>query len=654
MTANPAIGLIPLLPLLGAILNGAIAIFNARPAVRAGSGARVPDRVVSWIGVLSPLAGAACAFAFAASILTDHDHDAAVMADYGTWFAAGGLSIHWSLLLDRLSLVMVLVVTGIGSLIHLYSVGYMHGDKGYARFFTYLNLFMASMLILVMAKDLVVMFVGWEGVGLCSYLLIGFWFDDAAKAAAGLKAFVVNRIGDLAFLLGLFFLWWTLRPFGLQTFDVTQLPRAMPVLPIGVAGAVALLFFVGATGKSAQIPLHVWLADAMAGPTPVSALIHAATMVTAGIYMVSRLNFLFELTDVAPLMVGAVGGITAIVAATVACAQTNIKRVIAWSTVSQLGYMFLALGAGAYAAGMYHLVTHAFFKGLFFLSAGAVIHALHGEEDVSRMGGLWPKLKWTAIAFTIAALANAGFPPLSGFVSKDAILMAAWGSGVKLFSILGLFTAFLTAFYSTRLVMLVFAGTPRDPHLAEHAHEPPLSMALPLVLLSIGAVMAGALDWPHALGGHERFTHFLEPMFAAAGIPFVASHNGELVMALSVAIVFAGIAAAWAVYRRPDAPLAEPWPWIANWWLEFKNGWGFDDMYDRAFVRPLLLASQGWTNSNEVKLIRVFDGVARVYDLVARALRPVQNGLVRSYGYAMILGVLALLVLAAVTGRPAP
>ncbi len=653
MSTAPQIALVPLLPLLGALLNGFIALFNARPAARIRGAWRIPDRVVSWIGVLMPVLSAALAVTFAAAILGDHDHKA-LTADFGTWFGAGGLDVHWSLLIDQLSLVMVLVVTGIGSLIHLYSVGYMTGDRGYARYFSYLNLFLASMLVLVMARDLVLMFVGWEGVGLCSYLLIGFWFNDVTKAAAGLKAFVVNRIGDFGFLLGLFMLWWVLKPFGLQTFDVTRLQGAMPVISVAAATAIALLLFVGAIGKSAQIPLHVWLPDAMAGPTPVSALIHAATMVTAGIYMVSRLNFLFEHSDLAPLVVGTVGGLTALMAATVACAQTNIKRVVAWSTVSQLGYMFLALGAGVYTAGMFHLVSHAFFKGLFFLSAGAVIHALHGEEDLRKMGGLWPKLKWTGIAFGIAAMANAGLPPLSGFVSKDAILVSSWGSGVPLFAVLGLVTALLTAFYSTRLLLLVFAGTPRDTHLADHAHEPPLSMGLPMALLAIGSVVVGALNWPLELGGNEAFSHFLEPVFAAAGFPHEPPEGAGLVVALSVAIVLAGIGLAWSIYKKPDATVDAPWPWVTNWWDAFRGGWGIDVFYNRVVVGPLLWISQGMLNWADLQLDRMFDGMARVYDLVSRTLRPVQSGLVRAYGYAMMLGILALVVVAAVLGRTAP
>ncbi|MBM3267649.1 MAG: NADH-quinone oxidoreductase subunit L [Candidatus Sericytochromatia bacterium] len=656
MTETPLIGLIPLFPLLGAILNGAIALYNARPAARLAGGWRIPDRIVSWIGVSLPLLAAAAALAFAGTVLADSGHGRGLTASYGTWFssASGGLDVHASLLLDELSVVMVLVVAGIGSLIHLYSVGYLAGDKGYARYFAYLNLFLFSMLVLVMARDLVLMFVGWEGVGLCSYLLIGFWFDDRAKAAAGLKAFVVNRIGDLGFLLGLFLLWWTLRPFGLQTFDLARLPSSMTVVSVEVATAIAVLLFVGATGKSAQIPLHVWLPDAMAGPTPVSALIHAATMVTAGVYMVSRMAFLFEISDLAPLIVGTVGGATALVAATVACTQTNIKRVVAWSTVSQLGYMFLALGAGAYGAGMFHLVSHAFFKGLFFLSAGAVIHALHGEEDLAKMGGLWPKLRWTAIAFGIAAMANAGLPPLSGFVSKDAILVAAWGSEMPLFGILGFVTALLTAFYSTRLLLLVFAGAPRDPGLADRAHEPPLAMGLPMAVLAAGAVVVGILDWPRELGGHEPFTHFLTSAATFGGFQYHPPEHAIAPVALSVAIVLAGIGAAWLRYGRPAAPIGTPWPALGNWWAAAQAGWGFDTLFERVILRPLFWLGQAGFAGTDRFIDRATDFVARAYDLLARTLRPLQNGLVRSYGYAMLAGLLLLILAASAIGRPAP
>ena len=656
MITNPGLLLIPLLPLLGAALNGVIALWNASRLCREdeGTGFRIGDREVSWIGVVAPLGALVVAISLSLMLIAQPVSDRLLTHSLGHWFGAGRFQVDWSLMFDPLTMVMVLVVTGVGSLIHLYSVGYMAGDRGYARYFCYLNLFTASMLLLVMARDLVVMFVGWEGVGLCSYLLIGFWFEDPAKMAAGTKAFIVNRIGDLGFLLGLFMLFWNLAPYGLATFDLVRLPAALPVLTVGTATTIALLLFVGAIGKSAQIPLHVWLSDAMAGPTPVSALIHAATMVTAGVYLVARLNPLFEMSGVSSLVVGTVGAVTALFAATVACAQTNIKRVIAWSTISQLGYMFMALGASAYAASVFHLVTHAFFKGLFFLSAGAVIHALHGEEDLSKMGGLWPKLRFTGIAFGIAAMANAGLPPLSGFVSKDAILLAVWGGHLPLFTMVGFLTAAITAFYSTRLVLLVFAGKPRDANLADHAHEPPIAMGLPLVLLSIGAVFVGFLNWPLELGGAEPFSHFLEPVFAAAIYPNAPPHDASLPVIASIAVVALGGAVAWMKFGRSDAPIGAPYPLFRGSWEVFSQRWYIDWIYDRAIVKPILGLSRIWLRAAENAIDGFFIAVSRYYELLSRTLRTLQSGSVRSYAYAMVLGMLALVVLATVLGRTSP
>src|SRR6204780_2637490 len=420
-------------------------------------------------------------------------------------------------LLDPLSSIWLLFVTGVGMLIHIYSTGYMAHEGGYYRFFGYLNLFMFSMLTLILANNYVLMFVGWEGVGLCSYLLIGFYFHRKSATDAGNKAFIVNRIGDAGFLLGMFFIAWHLG--SLRFTDVTAAARSGH-FAIGdpIITAATLLLFVGACGKSAQLPLYVWLPDAMEGPTPVSALIHAATMVTAGVYMVARSNALFVLAPKTMLVVAIVGALTAFYAATIALVQNDIKRVLAYSTVSQLGYMFLALGVGAFAAGVFHVFTHAFFKALLFLGSGSVIHAMSGEQDMRNMGGLSGKIPITFRTMAIATLAIAGIPGFAGFFSKDEILWQTWtseGGAYRLLWLIGFITALMTAFYMFRLMYLTFHGHPRMSHEAEHhIHESPASMTVPLVVLALCAIFAGWLGWPHSLGGSDRFTKFLEPVFA--------------------------------------------------------------------------------------------------------------------------------------------
>ncbi len=422
-------------------------------------------------------------------------------------------------LLDPLSSIWLLFVTGVGMLIHIYSTGYMAHEGGYYRFFGYLNLFMFSMLTLILANNYVLMFVGWEGVGLCSYLLIGFYFHRKSASDAANKAFIVNRIGDAGFILGMFFIAWI---FGsLQFTKVTDLARAGHFSPetLGYITAATLLLFVGACGKSAQLPLYIWLPDAMEGPTPVSALIHAATMVTAGVYMVARSNALFVLAPTTMLVVAVVGALTAIFAASIGLVQNDIKRVLAYSTVSQLGYMFLALGVGAFAAGVFHVFTHAFFKALLFLGAGSVIHAMSGEQDMRNMGDLHRRIPTTHATMFIATLAISGIFPFAGFFSKDAILWETWSREPDAFRILwgiGYVTAFMTAFYMFRLMYLTFHGRPRMSHEVEHhVHESPKSMTIPLVALAICAVAAGWMGWPRSLGGSDHFTKFLEPVFAS-------------------------------------------------------------------------------------------------------------------------------------------
>src|SRR5271163_228106 len=481
-------------------------------------------------------------------------------------------------LLDPLSSIWLLFVTGVGMLIHIYSTGYMAHEGGYYRFFGYLNLFMFSMLTLILANNYVLMFVGWEGVGLCSYLLIGFYFHRKSASDAAAKAFIVNRIGDAGFLLGMFFIAWYLG--SLRFTDVTAAARSGH-FAIGdpIITAATLLLFVGACGKSAQLPLYVWLPDAMEGPTPVSALIHAATMVTAGVYMVARSNALFVLAPNAMKTVAIVGALTAIFAATIALVQNDIKRVLAYSTVSQLGYMFLALGVGAFAAGVFHVFTHAFFKALLFLGSGSVIHAMSGEQDMRNMGDLGHRIPVTHRTMFIATLAIAGIFPFAGFFSKDAILWETWsreGGAYRLLWGIGYVTALMTAFYMFRLMYLTFHGRPRMSHDVEHhIHESPVSMTAPLVVLALCAIVAGWLGWPHSLGGSDRFTKFLEPVFSGeAQVLQEQGKAGQLaagekeeehntssewaLMALSLAAAGVGWGMAWRSYRHADKGYAEP------------------------------------------------------------------------------------------------
>ena len=509
-------------------------------------------------------------------------------------------------LLDPLSSIWLLFVTGVGMLIHIYSTGYMAHEGGYYRFFGYLNLFMFSMLTLILANNYVLLFVGWEGVGLCSYLLIGFYFHRKSASDAANKAFIVNRIGDAGFLLGMFFIAWI---FGsLQFTKVTTLARAGNLSPetLTYITAATLLLFVGACGKSAQLPLYIWLPDAMEGPTPVSALIHAATMVTAGVYMVARSNALFVLAPMSMKTVAIVGALTAIFAASIGLVQNDIKRVLAYSTVSQLGYMFLALGVGAFAAGVFHVFTHAFFKALLFLGSGSVIHAMSGEQDMRNMGDLRRRIPVTHWTMLIATLAIAGFPPLAGFFSKDAILWETWsreGGAYRFLWGVGWFTALMTAFYMFRLMYLTFYSRPRMSHDVEHhIHESPASMTVPLVTLALCAIVAGWLGWPHSLGGSDRFTKFLEPVFAPearvlqlegqAGQLYEGAkeeeHNSStewLLMGFSVVAAGAGLVMAWRSYRHADKgytePIAAASPPVYNTLL---NKYYVDEGYDYVFT----------------------------------------------------------------------
>jgi len=637
--------LIPLLPFLGAALNGAL-------------GPRAPKGLVTAVGVGVP----GLALVLALGILWDYGTRLAPAPFEQVAYAwtAGPSSIDVAFLLDPLSAVMLFVVTFVGFWIHVYSVGYMGHEGGYQRYFAYLNLFMGAMLLLVLGANYLVMFVGWEGVGLCSYLLIGFYYDQKIPPEAGRKAFIVNRIGDFAFLVGMFALFAT---FG--TLRYTEIFAAVAAAPeratapyafgLSLAAFVALCFFIGATGKSAQIPLHVWLPDAMAGPTPVSALIHAATMVTAGVYIVVRTNVLYQLAPGVSLLVAAVGAATAIFAATIGLAQDDIKKVLAYSTVSQLGYMFLAAGLGAYTAAIFHLGTHAFFKALLFLGSGSVIHAMAGEQDMRRMGGLKKALPITYWTFLLAALAIAGIPPLAGFFSKDEILAAAAGEGHWLLYAVGLATAGLTAFYMFRAVYMTFGGRFRGTEeQRRHLHESPPSMAVPLVVLAVGSVVAGWFGIPQVLafGADVNWLHhWLEPVIAGVGDTAHAEHHLPLaaewgLVLLAVAVAVGGILLARRIYggdralegeRRVVSALGPAHPVLVHkYWV--------DEWYDRLIVRPLALIAYGFWKVVDGWII---DGAlhltASVTELTGDLGRFSTTGNVRNYLLYFFLGVVVLL-----------
>ena len=591
-----------------------------------------------------------------------------------TWIASGDFVLDLTLRVDPLSAVMILVITGIGSLIHIYSTAYMHeeADSEYARYFAYLNLFAAFMLVLVLGANFLVMFVGWEGVGLCSYLLIGFWFKKQSAIDAGKKAFVVNRIGDYAFILGMLLLF---AHFG--TLDFQQLAATVATIPpevgvFGVLSIASLLLFIGATGKSAQIPLYVWLPDAMEGPTPVSALIHAATMVTAGVYMIGRNAVLFSHAPGTLMIVAVIGALTALLAATIGLVQNDMKRVLAYSTVSQLGLMCLAMGVGAFGAGIFHLYTHAFFKALLFLGSGAVIHALHGEQEFRNMGGLKRHLPVTYWTFLVGALAISGVPLLSGFFSKDEILYEAFREGHTVLWFIGAVASLMTAAYMFRLVFLTFHGErrhdapahpepshPEPSHLAPShlapspLHDAPPAMAFALIVLAIGAVLAGYIGVPHALGGHNQLAEWLAPSFAASGavggeLAAVGAEEVALeftLMGVSSAIALGGIAIAVLVWlRRPEiaASMARRYPGLHRLLL---NKYYVDEVYNAVVVQPIRVGSQeGLWRGFDVRVIDgAVNGTGAIVAASAGVLRLLQTGFVRTYAGSMLIGVVVIL-----------
>jgi NADH-quinone oxidoreductase subunit L len=610
--------LIVLLPLAGFLLNGLL-------------GNRLGKGFVSVVGCGLPI------LAFLATVraflqLQGGDGSALLETAY-TWATVGDFSFEIAFYFDRLSALMTLIVTGVGSLIHIYSTGYMKDDASYARYFAYLNLFLFFMLLLVLGRSLLVCFVGWEGVGLASYLLIGFWFEDPAKAAAGKKAFITNRVGDAGFLLGMFLIYHAV---GTLNFDEVNAAFNAEVAPAVSASLIGILLFIGATGKSAQIPLHVWLPDAMAGPTPVSALIHAATMVTAGVYLVARLNGLYVHAPEASHVIAVIGAATAFFAATIAVTQTDIKKVLAYSTVSQLGFMFVALGVGAYGVAVFHVYTHAFFKACLFLGSGSVIHALSGEQDIRRMGGLARKIPITFVTFAIATAAIAGIPPLAGFFSKDEILWFALasesGGSAVLWTVMS-FTALLTAFYMFRLLWVTFLTPSRMSHEAEHhVHESPLSMTSVLMVLAVLS----------AVGGFFHVYHFLEPVMPMPAESEALHHLKTPLIGVAIAIAFAGLAGAWYVYRGGLAKAEGLERRFAGLHRLLTNKYYVDELYEAVLGRPLMWVSDRvFLNVGDRALIDgSLHGLTAVAQRAAGRLSRVETGNLQFYVLLAVLGVI--------------
>ena len=647
--------LIPLLPFLGFLLN-------------ASFGKRVSKAAAGAVACGVMLASFVVSLAAVWQLVALPHESRAIANQVFTWISSGDFTAAFTLRLDPLSSVMILVITGIGSLIHVYSTAYMHeeSDSEYARYFSYLNLFAAFMLVLVLGANFLVMFVGWEGVGLCSYLLIGFWFQKKAASDAGKKAFIVNRIGDFGFVLGVLLLFVR---FG--SVDFQEVARAAsglsPELAFGTISWITLLLFVGATGKSAQIPLYIWLPDAMEGPTPVSALIHAATMVTAGVYMIGRNAVLFSHAPHTLQIVAVIGAATALLAGTIGLVQNDIKRVLAYSTVSQLGYMFLAMGVGAYAAGVLHLYTHAFFKALLFLGSGAVIHALHGEQDLRHMGGLKKELPITYWTFLIGALAISGFPFLSGFFSKDEILFRTFAGGHTILWVVGMLTSLLTAIYMFRLVFLAFHGerakqapplheadaahdapshpAPHDAHAA-HLHDAPPAMAIALIVLAVGSAVAGYAGLPGILGGGDWFAHYLEPSFGVAPVEEVVEHGLEgTLMLVSTAVALAGIGIAFYFFlknKRAGDAVAERFSGLRTLLL---NKYYVDEIYDATIVQPIRIVSQEglWKIVDATLIDGAVNGVGQTVAGSSEGVRRLQTGSVRAYAASVFFGVVLIL-----------
>jgi NADH-quinone oxidoreductase subunit L len=626
--------LIPLLPLAGFLING-IGFPN------------IPKGAVGIIGTLAVVAS------FVLSVMTFNAFTASgsqpFIVPLFDWITVGDLNIPFSFQIDQLSLLMLMIITGVGSLIHIYSIGYMHHDSGFGKFFAYLNLFLFFMLLLVLGSNYVIMFIGWEGVGLCSYLLIGFWNKNTNYNNAARKAFIMNRVGDLGFLLGIFTI---IATFGSVEYSEV-FSKAVAGFQVGdpVIITITLFLFVGAMGKSAQIPLYTWLPDAMAGPTPVSALIHAATMVTAGIYMVIRSNVLYSLAPSTLEIVGIIGGATALFAASIGLLQNDIKKVLAYSTVSQLGYMFMGLGAMAYSASMFHVITHAFFKALLFLGAGSVIHAMSDEQDIRSMGGLRKKLPITFLTFLIATIAISGIPPFAGFFSKDEILAHVFEHN-KLLWVIGVLGSVMTSFYMFRLLFLTFFGTFRGTHEQEHhLHESPASMTVPLMILAVLSALGGFIGVPEALHGSNHLAEFMSPLYdlartanPAAFEPTSLSHSEEyLLMGISVAAALISAVVAYVMYVQKGAVPAADTEEKSSLQRLVYNKYYVDELYDSVFVKPIKVLSNFLYAAGEFAIDLIIDAFVRLIKILAGLLRKTQTGSTGEYVFAMVIGIVVIL-----------
>ena len=616
------IWLIPLLPLIGFIINGL-----GRNKLSKGLVGIIGSGVILASFILSVL------------VFMQVKNGTTFNVSYFDFININALQLGFEFKLDALSSLFLLIITGVGFLIHVYSTSYMHEEpaKDFAKYFSFLNLFVFSMLLLVMGGNFVIMFIGWEGVGLCSYLLIGFWFTKEENTNAANKAFIMNRIGDLGFLLAVF---WLVAKVGSVNFDVVFSAASLAKLSSTDITGITLLLFIGATGKSAQIPLYTWLPDAMAGPTPVSALIHAATMVTAGIYMIARSNALFSLSEFTLAVITITGLVTALVAASIAIQQNDIKKVLAYSTVSQLGFMFLALGTGNYVAAVFHVLTHAFFKALLFLGSGSVIHAMGGEQDIRNMGGLHKHMKITSITFLIGCLAISGIPGFSGFFSKDEILAGAYGHSQLIYAV-ALFTALLTAFYMFRLYFITFSGKFRGTHEQEHhLHESPSAITIPLIVLAVLSIIGGYIGVPEALGGKHELALFLSPVVKSAAHHL--DHNTEyLLMGLSTVLVLAAILFAWVKFKNYKAAGE-----ATGFGRILQHKWYVDEIYDAVIVNPLRYISDFFDKIIEKKGIDgLVNGVGKAVNYGSRQLRLIQSGQVGAYVLLMVIGMLVLFII---------
>ncbi|MBA3663799.1 MAG: NADH-quinone oxidoreductase subunit L [Bacteroidetes bacterium] len=618
------IALVPLFPLIGFLING----FFGKKLSKGVSG------MIACVSILASFIVSVIVF-----VELQGMEQKSQVVNLFSWISSGTLQIPFEFLLDPLSSLFLLIITGIGFLIHVYSIGYMHDDEGFSRFFTYLNLFVFFMLLLVLGNNYLIMFVGWEGVGLCSYLLIGFWFKTTQYNNAARKAFVINRIGDLGFLLGIILIFVT---FGSVSFDVFGKAGTVETSTITT---IALLLFIGAMGKSAQVPLYTWLPDAMAGPTPVSALIHAATMVTAGIYMVVRSNVFYSISDVASEVVAVVGIITALFAATIGLLQNDIKKILAYSTVSQLGLMFLGLGVGAYGSSVFHVTTHAFFKALLFLGAGSVIHAMGGEQDIRKMGGLKGHIKITFITMLLGTIAISGIPPFSGFFSKDEILAHTYEHS-KILWFLGMVTSMLTAFYMFRMLFLTFFGKFRgSPYQEHHLHESPKTMTIPLVVLAILSVLGGVLGLPEFWGMPNWMHHNLESVILRPD-PSILHHDTEwMLMGLAVASALAVIFFAHRMYRVYNVLPAEREDRLKAWQRVIYKKYYIDELFEKVIRKPLDMISEIFHKFIDVAMIDgIVNGVGSVVKGIGSGVRQLQQGNIGFYVIGMVVGVFVILL----------